>query len=95
MKMNDKASVGCISIEVKAGFSLDTETARICMDLLAIHYKNRGCKGVVLKFNDDCVETQLLLSNDAVDVAMAAPWSCEAKADNTRGTGLWQPGDED
>ena len=95
MKMNDKASVGCISIEVKAGFSLDTETARICMDLLAIHYKNRGCKGVVLKFNDDCVEAQLLLSNDAVDVAMAAPLNCDGKVDNTRGTGLWQPGDED
>lgn len=27
--------------------------------------------------------------------AMAAPLNCDGKVDNTRGTGLWQPGDED
>lgn len=93
--MNDKTSVGGISIEVKAGLSVDDETARICMDLLAIYFKNGGCKGAVLRFNDDGVGVQALLSDNAVNVAMGAPWNCEEKVDNTRGTGLWQPGDED
>ena len=56
--MNDKTSIGGISIEVKAGLSVGDETARICMDLLAIYFKNGGCKGVVLKFNDSDVGVQ-------------------------------------
>lgn len=83
--MNDKTSIGSISIEVKTGLSVGDETARICMDLLAIYFKNGGCKGVVLKFNDSDVGVQALLSDNAVDVAMAAPWNCEEKVDNTRG----------
>lgn len=37
-KMNDKTSIGGISIEVKAGLSVGDETARICMDLLAVYF---------------------------------------------------------
>lgn len=59
-----------------------------------IYFKNGGCKGVVLKFNDDSVGVQALLSDNAVNVAMGVPWNCEEKVDSTRGTGLWQPGDE-
>lgn len=78
--MNDKTSIGGISIEVKAGLSVGDETARICMDLLAIYFKNGGCKGVVLKFNDSDVGVQALLSDSAVDVAMAATWNCKRKS---------------
>lgn len=78
--MNDKTSIGGISIEVKAGLNVGDETARICMDLLAIYFKNGGCKGVVLKFNDSDVGVQALLSDNAVDVAMAASWTVKRKS---------------
>lgn len=37
--MSDKTSIGSISIEVKTGLSVGDETARICMDLLAIYFR--------------------------------------------------------
>lgn len=44
--------IGNVNVEVKAGLSVDNKTARICMDLLSIHFKNLGYKGVVLGFSD-------------------------------------------
>lgn len=45
-----------------------------------IQRKNGGCKGVVLKFNDSNVGVQTLLSDNAVDVAMAASWTVKRKS---------------
>ena len=67
--------------------SVDEKTARICMDLLSIYFKNGGCKGVVMAFRDDpydSVGVQPLTTEEAVDIAMMAPFSCNTweKAEN-------------
>lgn len=48
----NKTVIGEINVEVKTGLSVDRKTAEICRDLLAIYYKNKDCKGVVLSFPD-------------------------------------------
>lgn len=82
-----ETTIGQISVEVKAGLSVDEKTARICMDLLSIYFKNRGYKGVVMAFRDDSYDSdvmQVLTTEEAVDIAMMAPFSCNKgeKAEN-------------
>lgn len=75
-----ETTIGQISVEIKAGLSVDEKTARICMDLLSIYFKNGGCKGVVMAFRDDdpydSVGVQSLTTEEAVDIAMMAPFRC-------------------
>lgn len=69
----NKTVIGEINVEVKAGLSVDRKTADICMDLLAIYYKNKDAKGVVLAFPDDdmCnVGSKPLMSEQTVEEAM-------------------------
>lgn len=78
--MTSKNVIGEVNVEVKAGLSVDKKTARICMDLLSIHFKNEGVKGVVMRFGDDplCdVAITPLLTEKEVDVAMFAKFHCE------------------
>ena len=84
--MDNKTVIGEIGIEVKAGLSVDKRTAMICMDLLSIYFKNEGCKGVVIRFNDDSlgeVDTIPLCTENEVNAAMFAKFNCkeETKGD--------------
>ena len=76
---NERTIIGEVSVAVKTGLYVDDTTANICLDLLNIYFKNLGWRGVVLKFNHDRTDMgmQSLLTDEAVDVAMAAPWSCK------------------
>ena len=88
----NKTVIGEINVEVKAGLSVDRKTAEICMDLLAIYYKNNDAKGVVLAFPDDdmCdVGKQLLMSEQAVEEAMHTAF-CSVQLDK-----LQRPAEED
>lgn len=48
---NKKNVIGEVSVEVKAGLSVDKKTFRTCMDLVAIHAQNEGIKGMVVFFD--------------------------------------------
>ena len=70
----NKTVIGEINVEVKTGLSVDRKTAEICRDLLAIYYKNKDCKGVVLSFPDEKmmrdVGSQPIMSEQALEDAM-------------------------
>lgn len=51
MSENKKNIIGEVSVEVKAGFSIDEKTFRTCMGLIAIHAENRGIKGMAVFFD--------------------------------------------
>lgn len=53
---NKKNVIGEVSVEVKAGLSVDEKTFRTCMNLVAIHAQNEGLKGMVVRFTDDFFE---------------------------------------
>ena len=53
---NKKNIIGEVSVEVKAGLSVDERTFRTCLNLIAIHAQNEGLKGIVVGFNDSCFE---------------------------------------
>lgn len=53
---NKKNIIGEVSVEVKAGLSVDYKTFRTCMNLIAIHARNEGLKGIVVGFPDDCFD---------------------------------------
>lgn len=75
-----KDVIGELTVEIKAGLNVDKKTARICMDLLSIHFKNEGVKGVVMRFDDDPlggVAITPLLTEKEVDAAMFAKFHCE------------------
>lgn len=78
--MDNKTVIGEINVEVKAGLSVDKKTAMICMDLLSIYFKNEGCKGIVMRFNDDSlgeVSVIPLLTENEVNATMFAKFHCE------------------
>lgn len=56
MMENTKNVIGEVSVEVKAGLSVDERTFRTCMNLIAIHAKNEGLKGMVVRFDDQFLE---------------------------------------
>lgn len=81
--MDNKNVIGEVSVEVKAGLSVDDQTARICMDLLSIHFKNKGVKGCVLCFNDDGhASLRPLLTEDEVEGAMYSIAYCTKKRED-------------
>lgn len=49
---NKKNVIGEVSVEVKAGLSVDERTFRTCINLIAIHAQNKGLKGMVVRFDD-------------------------------------------
>lgn len=46
-----KNIIGEVSVEVKAGLSVDERTFRTCLNLIAIHAQNEGLKGMVVYFD--------------------------------------------
>ena len=84
--MDNKTVIGEINVEVKSGINVDEKTARFCMDLLSIHFKNEGCKGVVLRFDEGPlgeVDVMPLLTDNEVNATMFAKFNCkeETKGD--------------
>lgn len=53
---NKKNVIGEVSVEVKAGLSVDERTFRTCMNLVTIHAQNEGLKGMVVRFDDQFLE---------------------------------------
>lgn len=53
MEENKKNIIGEVSVEVKAGLTVDKKTFRTCMNLAAIHAENQGLKGMVVYFDRD------------------------------------------
>lgn len=51
MEENKKNVIGEVSVEVKAGLTVDKKTFRTCMNLAAIHAENQGLKGMVVFFD--------------------------------------------
>lgn len=51
MSENKKNIIGEVSVEVKAGLTVDKKTFRTCMNLAAIHAENQGLKGMVVFFD--------------------------------------------
>lgn len=51
-----KNIIGEVNVEVKAGLSVDKRTFRTCMDLIAIHSRNEGMKGMVVIFDDQFID---------------------------------------
>ncbi len=81
--METKNIIGEVAVEVKTGLSVDKRTAQICMDLLSIHFKNEGVKGVVMRFNDDPqlggIAVTPLLTEEEVNAAMFAKFHCNER----------------
>lgn len=70
-----KNVIGEINVEVKAGLSVDKRTFKICMDFVAIHAKNEGIKGMVVRFNDqdfDRCSIRPLMTEEEVEAALYA-----------------------
>lgn len=55
---NNKNVIGNVSVEVKATLSVDERTFRTCLNLITIHAKQEGFKGIILVFpendSEDC-----------------------------------------
>lgn len=49
---NKKNIIGEVSVEVKAGLSVDERTFKTCMDLVSIYARNNGFDGMVVGFNE-------------------------------------------
>lgn len=67
----NKQKIGEIEVEVKAKLSVDESTFYTCMRLIAIHAKDNGLKGMVLRFEDygQGYSIRPLMTDDAVEEA--------------------------
>lgn len=73
MDLNNK-----IEFKIKAKLDVDDATADICMQLITIHAKNHGAKGLVLRFNEkDNNPSVLPLMTDKDVYERLYPRSCE------------------
>ena len=73
--MERKNIIGEVNIEVKVGLSVDKKTLRTCMDLVAIHARNEGIKGMVVRFDDtdfDRCSIKPLMTEEEVNTALYA-----------------------
>ena len=54
--MSNINNIGSVTVEVKAGLSIDEHTFRTCLDLIAIRARNEGKKGLVITIpgEDEC-----------------------------------------
>ena len=51
--MGNINNIGSITVEVKAGLSIDEHTFQTCLDLIAIRARNEGKKGLVITIPDE------------------------------------------
>lgn len=73
---NKKNVIGEVSVEVKAGLSVDERTFRTCMNLVSIYARNNGFDGMVVGFNDpgerDNYFIKRLMTNEETKAAFYA-----------------------
>ena len=51
--MGNINNIGSITVEVKAGLSIDEHTFQTCLDLIAIRARNEGKRGLVITIPDE------------------------------------------
>ena len=61
MSGNNMNVIGEVSVEVKAGLTVDKKTFKTCMNLAAIHADNQGLKGMVVFFNREDPDGYLMM----------------------------------
>lgn len=79
--INNKNVIGNVSVEVKATLSVDEQTFRTCLNLITIHAKQEGIKGIILVFpeddHEDCVGPFPIFTKDGLDNAFKGLESSE------------------
>ena len=79
--MSDNSHViGEVTVEVKAGLTLDEHTFHTCMSLAAIHGYNQGLEGMVVIFNDAYANGYVIVpleTEEEVDAAISAKSHCQ------------------
>lgn len=79
--MSDKSHViGEVTVEVKAGLTVDEHTFHTCMSLAAIHGCNQGLKGMVVIFDDADTNGYAIFpleTEEEVDAAISAKIHCQ------------------
>lgn len=63
----NKNVVGEVSIEVKAGLSVDEDTFQVCMDLIRLYVRNHGDKGLLVDCRDDGPFVHHIKNDSALD----------------------------
>ena len=61
---NAKNVIGEVSVEVKAGLSVDEKTFRTCLNLISIYAENQGAKGIFVNLNDGSYPLVKLIETD-------------------------------
>lgn len=61
---NAKNVIGEVSVEVKAGLSVDEKTFRTCLNLISIYAENQGAKGIFVNLNDGGYPLVKLIKTD-------------------------------
>lgn len=74
---NKKNIIGEVSVEVKAGLSVDYKTFKTCMNLVAIYAMNGGFNGMVVRFDDNLYDgytiKPLFTEDDTMASFLATP----------------------
>lgn len=70
--MMKKDVISEVTVEVKAGLSVDKHTFQVCLNLMQIYAKNNDIKGMVVGFDDRFDESffKILNTNEEVDKIM-------------------------
>ena len=60
--------IGEVNIQVNAGLYVDQQTAEVCMDLLSIHFRNRGYSGMILRCCEDTAHPEIFAVENVQDI---------------------------
>lgn len=75
---NAKNVIGEVSVEVKAGLSVDEKTFRTCLNLISIYAENNGAKGIFVNLNDgDYPLVKLIETDESLEAAAMAAFDTE------------------
>lgn len=75
---NAKNVIGEVSVEVKAGLSVDEKTFRTCLNLISIYAENNGAKGIFVNLNDgDYPLVKLIETDESLEAAAMAVFDTE------------------
>lgn len=70
--MDDR--VGNVNVDISARLSVDDKTFNMCMNLIAVYAENHNMKGMVIKFDNDTMEYNImpLMTDEDVEKSMYA-----------------------
>ena len=75
---NAKNVIGEVSVEVKAGLSVDEKTFRTCLNLISIYAENQGAKGIFVNLNEgDYPLVKLIETDESLEAAAMAVFDTE------------------